>query len=73
MYVYIFLPNMKFLSLILWLGGLCTNADSDTTDANNYARRTNDDYTGSLGITPNERKRTLIQICLCNTDGLLSQ
>ena len=30
--------------LILWLGGLCTDAD----DSDNYARWTNHDYIGSL-------------------------
>ena len=57
----IFRLNMKILSLILWLGGLCTDAgDADYTDAddddNNYARRTNHDYIGSFGIIPNELK-----------------
>ena len=33
------ISNIKFLSLILWLGGLCTDANADDTD--NYARRTN--------------------------------
>ena len=46
----IFIPNMKFLSSILWLGGLCT--DADNTDS--YARQTNHDYIGSFGIIPNE-------------------
>ena len=53
-HICIFISNMKFLSLILWLGGLCTDAndtdnDADDTNANaddtdNYARRTNHDY-----------------------------
>ena len=57
----IFISNMKFLSLILWLEGLCTDADgnSDANNANananaddtdNYARRTNHDYIGSFGM-----------------------
>ena len=50
----IFISNMKFLSLILWLGGLCTDADADATD--NYAQRTNHDYIGLFGIIPNEPK-----------------
>ena len=36
----IFILNMKFLSLILWLGGLCTDAndaDADTDNDDNYA------------------------------------
>ena len=67
----IFIPNIKFLSWILWLGGLCTDADNaDTDDANstdtndaddadnthNYAWRTNHDYIGSFGRIPNEPK-----------------
>ena len=40
---------------ILWLGGLCTDADADDTD--NYARRTNLDYIGSFGRVPNEPKK----------------
>ena len=48
---------MKFLSLILWLGGLCTDAnDADNANINNYARRTNHDYIGSFGRKPNEPK-----------------
>ena len=60
----IFISNMKFLSLILWLGGLCTDAiddaDANDTDANadNYARRTNHDYIGLFGRIPNEPKST---------------
>ena len=58
----IFIPNMKFLSSILWLGGLCTDADdadddTDTDDANdtdNYARWTNH------GRIPNETKTTVL-------------
>ena len=62
-HVCIFIPNMKFLSSILWLGGLCTDADDaeDDTNANdtdNYARRTNHDYIGSFGRIPNEPKST---------------
>ena len=51
----IFIPNMKFLSSILWLGGLCTDAD-DADDTDNYARQTNHDYIGSFGKIPNEPK-----------------
>ena len=52
---------MKFLSLILWLRGLCTDADddannTDTNDDNNYALRTNHDYIGSFSIILNELK-----------------
>ena len=51
----IFISNMKFLSLILWLGGMCTdNADAD--DTNNYAQWTNHDYIGSFGRILNEPK-----------------
>ena len=51
-YICIFISNMKFPSLILWLEGLCTDAD----DTHNYARRTNHDYIGSFGRIPNEPK-----------------
>ena len=54
----IFIPNMKFLSSILWLGGLCTDADDADANADNYARRTNHDYIGSFGRIPNEPKTT---------------
>ena len=55
---------MKFLSSILWLGRLCTDAndandDADATDADdtdNYAQWTNHDYIGSFGRIPNEPK-----------------
>ena len=60
----IFIPNMKFLSSILWLGGLCTDtndANDNTDDTNNYARWTNHDYIGSFGRIPNEQKT--INIC----------
>ena len=58
----IFIPNMKFLSSILSLGGLCTDANNandganvdDANDTDNYARRTNHDYIGSFGRIPNE-------------------
>ena len=50
-HICIFISNMKFLSLIQWLGGLCTDAN-----ANNYAQRTNHDYIGSFGKIPNEPK-----------------
>ena len=49
-------PSLKFLSLILWLGGLCTNTDADDTDNNIYAPRINHDYVGLFGIIPNEPK-----------------
>ena len=56
---------MKFLSSILLLGGLCTDAYDADDDANadnaddtdNYARWTNHDYIGSFGRIPNEPKR----------------
>ena len=37
----IFIPNMKFLCLTLWLGGVCTDDDDDAKDddANNDARQ----------------------------------
>ena len=54
-HICIFIPNMKFLSWILWLGGLCTDADG--TD--NYAWWTNHDYTGSFGKIPNQPIKTL--------------
>ena len=39
----IFISNMKFLSLILWPGGLCTddNVDTNADDNDNYAPQTN--------------------------------
>ena len=39
-HVYIFIPNMKFLCLTMWLGGLYTdNDDADTnTNATDKAR-----------------------------------
>ena len=55
-----FIPNIKSLSLslILWLGKLCTDADNvRANDTNNYARRINHDYIGLFGIIPNEPKR----------------
>ena len=52
----IFIQNMKFLSSILWLGGLCTEANNDT---DNYARWTNHEYIGSFGRIPNEPKTHL--------------
>ena len=55
----IFILNMKFLSLILWLGGLCTDAndaDDDANDTDNNEQRTNHDYIGSFGRIPNEPK-----------------
>ena len=54
----IFISNMKFLSLILWLGGLCTDAD-DTDNDNNRAQWTYHDHIGSSGITPNEPQTKL--------------
>ena len=60
-HICIFIPNIKFLSWILWLGGLCTDANDtddvnadDADDTDNYARRTNHDYIGSFGRIPNE-------------------
>ena len=49
---------MKFLSRILWLGELCTDANdaNNTNNIDNYARQTNHDYTGSFGRIPNEPK-----------------
>ena len=45
---------VQVLSLMLCLGRLCMDTDSD---ADNYARRTNHDYIGLLGIIPNEPKK----------------
>ena len=61
----IYISNMKFLSLILWLGGLCTDADSanattDDDNTDNYARRKNHDYIRSFGRIPNEPKLCVI-------------
>ena len=58
-HICIFISNMKFISLILWLGELCTDnsdTDADADDTDNYARRTNRDYIGSFGRIPNEPK-----------------
>ena len=42
---------MKFLSLILWLEWLCTDADDDDADnTDNYARGTNHHYIEVLNI-----------------------
>ena len=53
----IFIQNIKFLSLILWLGGLYKDADNNNTkdadDDNNCTRRTHHDYIGSFGFKPN--------------------
>ena len=59
-----FIPNKKFLSRILWLGGLCTdaNATADSDETNNYARWTNHDYIGSFGRIPNQPKNLNIQL-----------
>ena len=63
-HICISISNMKFLSLILWLGELCTdtddadNADTDANDTNNYARQINHDYIGLFGRLPNEPKST---------------
>ena len=56
--VHILGANVRILSLILWLGGQCTDADDsdNADDANNYARRTNHDYTRSFGIVPKKLK-----------------
>ena len=32
-HICIFISNTKFLSLILWLGGLCTDTNADNADA----------------------------------------
>ena len=62
-HICIFISNMKFLSLILWLEGLCTDANNTgNDDTDNYARRTNHDYIGSFGRIPNEPKRALLAI-----------
>ena len=52
------ISNIKFRSLILWLGGLCTD-DIDTNGTNaddNYARRKNYDYIGPFGMIQDEPK-----------------
>ena len=62
--------NIKFLSLILWLGELCTDAnDADANvnntsadDNDNYAQWTNHDYIGLFGIIPNEPKNQMLVI-----------
>ena len=53
---------MKFLSLILWLGGLCTDTNTDANDTDNYAQRTNHDYIGSFGRISNEPKTEKSQL-----------
>ena len=65
-YICIFMSNMKFLSLTLWLGGLCTDANdasdanaNDTNDTDNYARWKNHDHIGSFGRIPNEPKNEM--------------
>ena len=59
--MFIFISNMKFLSLILWLGGLFTDAN-DANNNDNYARQANHDYIGSFGIIQNEPKTSEYQI-----------
>ena len=57
-HICIFISNMKLLSLILWLGELCKDAN-DNVNANNtdnYAQWTNHDYIGLFGRIPNEPK-----------------
>ena len=56
------------VSFILWLGGLCIDADDadtddddDDDDDDNYARWTNHDYIGSFGRIPNELKSGISQ------------
>ena len=52
-----FIPNMKFLSLILWHSRLCTDGNhADANDTDNYAQWTNHDYIGLFGRIPNEPK-----------------
>ena len=66
-HICIFILNVKFLSLILWLGGLCTdtnddndtNDNADTDDTDNYAQQKNHDYIGSFGKILNEPKTSL--------------
>ena len=48
--------HTKYEVSILWLGGLCTDADDEANDTDNYARWTNHDYIGSFGRIPNEPK-----------------
>ena len=56
----VFISNMKFLSLILWLGGLCIDTGAANNN-DNHARRTSHDYTGSFGIIRNKSKRKQYQ------------
>ena len=60
----IFISNMKFLSLILLLEGLCTDAgnDTDADDDDNYAQWTNHDYTGLFGFFQMSQKWLLFKI-----------
>ena len=41
-HVYISTPNMKFLCLTIWLGGLYTDNDSDANTDNNSDTDTDD-------------------------------
>ena len=52
---------MKFLCLILWLGGVCTDGNDAEADANNTddARQTKQDCVGFFGIMPNEAKNVM--------------
>ena len=62
-HICIFISNMKFLSLILWLGGLCTDANNaDNPDTDNCAPWTNHDYIGWFGRIPNEPKMKKCQV-----------
>ena len=51
----IFVPNMKFLCLSLWLGEVCTD-DANDEDANDHNRQSMT-VKGSLVDNPNETKR----------------
>ena len=50
-----FVPNIKFLCLNLWLGELCTDAN-DTNDANANDRWTKHDHMRLFGSMSNEPK-----------------
>ena len=53
----IFIPNMKFPGLILWLGWIATENDNDDDDDNNAGyMRTKHDCICSLIDEPNEPK-----------------
>ena len=53
----IFIPNMKFLCVTLWLEGMCTDDDEDTNIDNNDDDGQSMIVEGYLADKPNEPSR----------------